>query len=466
MLEEFTSSGDTSSTPVFPSNAAAIDSNAANAAETSNNAAAPSRSVEMPVSADRETDLLAQKFVEDVRSFSRQQQESAERAQETQEEQQSESEVAPVVTTEEAVKAEDPFAEFETHFPTVEEINEAYSRVPIPARQEIAKWVDLAKAKSEAVDRVGGDESLEDYATLHTVISSPVVSDDNLVSFLQTIDSRNSALADRISQVLLKGAELEAIEAVGKGEESPYVQNIISALFGEDTSIEGLKELLSFERAGVLDREFLREELAENNGVVKNDPEKEAMKRKIAELEKANSLESKQKQATEQQRQQQFEDAAFKFSTERIGEHLKPLFDKLGWTGDDYKYRRGGCESFVENELRLQGYAANLEEMIYNGTAFAGGNYSKQFMLALKEIEKPAMKFALAYLKEHNNAAVSRVAHTRNAQLAKDQQEKIIPPVESGARESNGNKPYMSAEAEITLRTEEYLRALQQAGGV
>jgi hypothetical protein len=237
-------------------------------------------------------------------------------------------------TADAEVAADDAAAEPETdtdpldglvqRIPTQEEIEKKFNRVPKDARAEIARVAGLAETATKKLDELGGDFAVEAIKPLAQLVTKASATDEQLGGALSSIIQANPAIGMQLAQGM----------TISMFSDEKLINPILTSILGENATLANIQNLLTLEKSGMIDKEFLNTEFSteypNSNLYQKQTSEIEQLKSQVTELTQALSDPSKAQTFQQPQHTRLVDEFDSQVRSE-IGNVSQPVFERLKW---------------------------------------------------------------------------------------------------------------------------------------
>jgi hypothetical protein len=275
--------------------------------------------------------------------------------------------------TEELV--DDPFEDDRPR--TREDFDRLFPRIPVAAREEMAR-IEHARAAAETiVSEIGGEPGVQFAKNLFPLISNPAPTWENVDSVMETVEAMNPILMGGITARLAQGIVEDDQLRPG------FAEKLYQKEFGEGYDAKRIRELVAYDKVIHL----TEEELA----VAQNPPsERELQLERELQSVKATQAEIEAGRVREREvaKQQSIEHGEA-FISRSAMEAVLPDAKRFGWTCEEgeentplgkAKIRFGEMQTAWMNQIiQKQPEYANIRQILERGQAFVDGKPTPLF---------------------------------------------------------------------------------------
>jgi hypothetical protein len=217
----------------------------------------------------------------------------------------------------------DPLEGLVQRIPTQEEIEKKFNRVPKDARAEIARVAGIAEQAQKTINELGGDFAIDAVKPLAQLVTKASATDEQLGGALTAIITANPAIGMQLAQ----GITLSMFA------DEKLINPILTSALGENATLANIQNLLTLEKSGLIDKEFLNGEFSTeypNSNLYQTQTSKiQELESKVTELTQALSDPSKA-QSFAPQHTRLVDEFDSKFRSE-VSNVCQPVFERLKW---------------------------------------------------------------------------------------------------------------------------------------
>lgn len=218
----------------------------------------------------------------------------------------------------------DPLEGLVQRIPTQEEIEKKFNRVPKEARAEIVRVAGIAEQAQKTIDELGGDFGANAVKPLAQLITKASATGEQLGGVLTSLMSANPVVARQLAEGLTYSMLTSPAE---------IIDPVLKMSLGENATLANIQNLLTLEKSGLIDKEFLNGEFSTeypNSSLYqKQVSEIDQLKSQVTELTQALSDPSKA-QAFQPQNTRIVDEFDSKFKSE-VNSVCQPVFERLKW---------------------------------------------------------------------------------------------------------------------------------------
>ena len=217
----------------------------------------------------------------------------------------------------------DPLEGLVQRIPTQEEIEKRFNRVPKDARAEIIRVAGLAEQATKKLDDLGGDFAVDAVKPLARLVTKASATGEQLGEVVQSLMVANPVVARQLAEGLTYSMFSDA----------RLIDPVLKMSLGENATLANIQNLLTLEKSGLIDKEFLNGEFSTeypNSSLYqKQVSEIDQLKSQVTELTQALSDPSKA-QAFQPQNTRIVDEFDSKFKSE-VDSVCQPVFERLKW---------------------------------------------------------------------------------------------------------------------------------------